>query len=147
MQPHCVGSAFKSELKVQWKAIWAKSPCRRKLAKIDNKMPSHSFIKATDQLTQAQASIIMQLQTGHVPLNGFLQRIGKVTSSKCPACPEVMETVHHFLFKCPAHAHAHHGMSRALGHKSKSLQHALGNQEAFKPVLKFIQVSGHFKLI
>src|SRR6266481_2973438 len=100
---------------------------------------------ATDSLTRAQVSILMQLQMGHAPLNGFLQRIGKVSSLLCPACSKAEETVHHFLFDCPTHAHARHSLARKLGRLSKSLQHLLGNWRSFKTVLKYVRETGRFR--
>ena len=100
-----VGS-FKKELRIWWKGIWVKSPRRARLAKIDAKLPSHACLKLTNQLTRAQASVLMQLHTGHIPLNHFLNQIGKINSPDCPTCPGMSETIHHFIFKFPAHAHA-----------------------------------------
>src|SRR6266481_2337091 len=51
-------AAFKKELNVQWKATWGKSPRHVRVAKIDDKMPSHSFIMVTDELTRVQASVL-----------------------------------------------------------------------------------------
>ena len=65
-------SAFKDDLFKRWKLIWSKSPRCRHMDKIDAKMPSHSFLQATDSLTRAQASVLMQLQTSHAPLSMFL---------------------------------------------------------------------------
>ncbi len=140
-----VGSAFKTELRARWKVIWAASPRRGRLAKIDAKLPSHSYLRSTDQLTHAQASILMQLRTGHIPLNQFLHRIGKVDSPACPACKGSDESVHHYLFDCPSHAYARHGLARTLGKHSKSLKHVLGNERAFKTVLKFVRETGRLK--
>src|SRR6266481_4554490 len=94
-------AAFKKELNVQWKAAWGKSPQHVHLAKIDDKMPSHSFIMATDELTRAQASMLMQLRMRHIPLNQFLHQIGKIDSLLCLACASVEETIHHYIFDCP----------------------------------------------
>src|SRR6266481_10023693 len=74
---------FKKELRACWKNVWMSSPCQTCLAKIDTKLPSHSYLKATDHLTRAQASVLMQLQMGHIPLNAFLNCIGKADSLHC----------------------------------------------------------------
>src|SRR6266481_3822238 len=137
--------AFKKELQLRWRFMWAKSPRRTRLAKIDSKLPSHSYLKVTDQLTRAQASMFMQLHTGHILLNGFLHRINKTDSSDCLACPGMSETIHHFLFECPAHAHAQHGLARTTGRHSRSLQYLLGDQQAFGPILKYMRETGHLK--
>ncbi|KAF8576256.1 hypothetical protein K439DRAFT_1397501, partial [Ramaria rubella] len=60
-------------------------------------------IKVTSKLSQKQTWLLLQLCTGHVPLNKHLHRIGKTISPHCQHCPN-KETVHHFLLLCPAHA-------------------------------------------
>ena len=138
-------AAFRDELHVQWRELWARSPQWRKLAKIDAKLPSPAFLWATDDLTRAQVSVLMQLRTGHAPLNTFLHQIGKVDSPCCPACLGADETVHHFLFDCPAHAHAQHALARKLGRLSKSVHHLLGNWRAFQTTLKFVGETGRLQ--
>src|SRR6266481_2044876 len=80
-------AAFKDEILKCWRVVWAGSPRQRRISKIDPKLPSYSFMHATDSLTRAQVSVLMQSRTGHAPLNGFLQRIGKVSSLLCGLCP------------------------------------------------------------
>ena len=74
--------------------------------KINAKLPSHSFLAATNHLSRAEMSVLMQLRTGHIPLNAFLRRIGRADSPTCPACQHTNEMIHHYLFDCLGHAHA-----------------------------------------
>ena len=70
-----------------------------------------NFCKRFFTLTRNQASIIMQLQTRHIPINNYLEKIGKINSKNCNECnannPEnpIVESINHFLFECPAHEH------------------------------------------
>ena len=139
-----LGGKFKETLKHRWKAMWAKSPWKGWMDKIDDKLPSHSFLMATSQLTRAQASILMQLRTGHIPLNYFLHKIGKVDSPTCPMCWTTDETVHHYLLDCPGMAHERHSLAQAMGRNSKSMRHLLGNWHAYKPLLKYVRTTGRF---
>ena len=93
-----LGGAFKETLRARWKYIWAKSPPKGRMDKVDNKLPSHSFLTVTGHLSRAQASVLMQLCTGHILLNYFLHKINKAESPVCPACQLADETVHHYLF-------------------------------------------------
>ena len=51
----------------------------------------------------------MQIQTGHLPVNDYLERIGKINTKDYNECntdnPEdtVVKTINHFLFECLAH--------------------------------------------
>jgi len=66
------GLTFRTEVLTSWRSLWKGSPRQKRMAKIDTKLPSASFLRATDSMTRAQASIRMQLRTGHAPLQRFL---------------------------------------------------------------------------
>ena len=136
---------FKELLKLRWKATWAKSPQKGRMDRIDNKLPLHSFLMVTNHLSRAQASVLMQLCTGHIPLNCFLHRIGKIDSLTCPTCQTADETVPHYLLDCPGYMHEWHGLSQAVGHNSKSLWHLLGNWCTYKVLLIYVGATGRFK--
>ena len=44
-------SKFKESLKLRWKAMWAKSPQKGQMDRIDNKLTSHSFLMVTNHLS------------------------------------------------------------------------------------------------
>ena len=138
-----LSSAFREALQDRWKSTWAKSPQKGWMDKIDDKLPSHSFL--TSHMSRAQASILMQLRTGHIPLNYFLHKISKVKSPVCPACQLNDETVHHYLFECPGFAYERHSLARATGRNSKLIQHLLGNWRTYKSVLTYVHVTERFK--
>ena len=138
-------SKFKELLKLRWRAMWAKSPWKGWMDRINDKLPSHSFLMVTNHLSQAQASVLMQLRTDHSPLNHFLHRIGKIDSPTCPACRSTDETVLHYLLDCPGYTHEWHGLFQAVGLNSKSLWHLLGNWRAYKALLIYISTTGRFK--
>ena len=84
--------------------MWAKSPWKGWMDKIDDKLPSHSFLMVTNHLTRAQASVLMQLRTGHILLNCFLHKISKANSPVCLSCRLADETVHHYPLDFPGYA-------------------------------------------
>ena len=56
-----------------------------RLRSIDASVPSSQFRKLTANLTRKQASLLVQLRTGHAPLNQHLARMGVAESPTCPA--------------------------------------------------------------
>ncbi|KAF8960577.1 hypothetical protein BDZ97DRAFT_1595774, partial [Flammula alnicola] len=64
---------------------------------------------------------LLQLRSGHIPLNAHLNRFKCVETNKCQAClPEdgsnpAVETVIHYLFECPAYEEEWFDLDRALG--------------------------------
>ena len=116
-----LGGSFQVDLRERWKSLWAKSPQRGHMDKIDAKLPSPTFLAAINHLSRAETSVLMQLRMGHIPLNAFLHRISRADPPTCPMCQHTNETIHHYLFDCPGHAHAQHSLARAMGQNSKSI--------------------------
>ena len=122
-----------------WRSEWATSPRFSKLSRIDPSMPSNGFCKLASKLSRAQASTLIQLRSGHIPLAKHLFRISKALSPVCPSCQSDEETVHHFLFDCPTWQHKHWSMGWMLGPKAKSVDHILNNQKGVEVLLKFVR--------
>src|SRR5258706_7261911 len=64
-----------SKTKTETKAWWKMSKHYKRIKSIDLLLPSGKFIKATSSLNCKQTSILTQLHTDHVPLNGHLFQI------------------------------------------------------------------------
>ena len=88
---------------------------------IDPNFPFTKFHKKLFGLSTKQASLIMQLRTGHFPLNYYLKHIEKVDSNKCMKCAEnpdqlqVRETINHFLLECRTHEEARNTLVGKIG--------------------------------
>jgi hypothetical protein len=66
---------------------------------IDTALPGKHTRILYDTLKRREASILAQLRTGMVRLNGYLHQIGAAESDQC-ACGQAKETIKHFLFRC-----------------------------------------------
>ncbi|KAF8584210.1 hypothetical protein K439DRAFT_1346665, partial [Ramaria rubella] len=87
---------------------------------------------------------LLQLRTGHIPLNQHLHRIGKSTTPKCPHCPFQNETVHKFPMLCPSYAAQRYQMEKKLGRGAKSIHNLLSHPNAFPPLFTFIKNTNRF---
>ena len=128
-----------------WSDSWKKSPRCPKLSKIDPKMPSKRFRSLTAPLSRPQPSILVQLRTGRLPLNGYLHRISKAPSPLCSTCRQALETVHHFLIDCPTWRHERWHVAKKLGRDAKSLSRLLNTRKGIGEVFKFVGQTGRFK--
>ena len=72
-----VKQEFNKKLKTRWAETWKVSPCYARFQHIDMNFPFNKFQKINNALSRLQASLLMQLQTGHVPLNSYLYHIKK----------------------------------------------------------------------
>jgi ribonuclease HI len=64
--------AFNKNLKAEAAATFAKSPRYQRMREIDPSILSLQFMKIVSLLTWRAASLLIQLRTGHVPLNKHL---------------------------------------------------------------------------
>ena len=109
-----------------------------KLHAIDPSTPSKSFAKIVQALPRRQAALLIQLRSGHAPLNNHLHRIGKAESPLCPACHRKNESVHHYLIECREYdCHRNH-MTAKLRRDARSLHTLLSNPLAIPTLFKYI---------
>jgi len=105
------------------------------------------FRRDTQGLECWQASFLVQLRTGHVPLQKHLHRIGKVESPVCPACRTGDGTVYHYLMVCPAYTIQRRCIVGHMRRAARSVGTLLSNPKAFPHLFKFIHDSRQFRNI
>ena len=119
------------------------SPRCQQLWKINPTILSSNFRKDTQDLLHLQVSLLIQMRTGHVPLQQYLHRIGKVEPLHCPNCHED-ETVHHYLTNCKSFETQRRRMEGHLQRVAKSVSTLLTNPKAFPHLFKYINDTGCF---
>src|SRR5258706_6242263 len=67
--------------------------------KLDTALPGRHTCSLYNSLKKTETSTFVQLRTGIIQLNGYLQRIGNVESDQY-ACGQAKETGEYFLFRC-----------------------------------------------
>jgi hypothetical protein len=125
--------------------FWAKSPQYAKTSEIDNSLPSNRFLELTKEMTRRQASLILQLHTGHAPLNKHLNCINKAPTALCPACGLADETIFHFLMSCPAYAQYRTELGMKVPRPRNKISDLLTNPAVYKHTLRYIQQTGRIK--
>ncbi|KAF8579206.1 hypothetical protein K439DRAFT_1360161, partial [Ramaria rubella] len=87
---------------------------------------------------------LIQLRTGHAPLNKHLAAIGSVDSPLCPSCQQHEELMHHFLFQCPTYARQRHQLVSTLQQDATHISTLLSNRDAITPLFKHIKQTKRF---
>jgi hypothetical protein len=96
-------------------------------------------------MVRKQAALLIQIRTGHIALNKHLFRIGKADSPTCAACRGADETVHHFLFRCPAYRTQRDGLEQTLRRGATAVNTLLAKPKAMKGLFKYIQGTGRYE--
>ncbi|KNZ72219.1 hypothetical protein J132_04221, partial [Termitomyces sp. J132] len=92
-----------------------------------------------------QALILMQLWTGHCPLNHYLHRFKKVETLTCTACHQAEQTVEHYLLHCSTHERDCHELARVVDISTDALSKLLGNAGTTKALFQYINSTRQFK--
>ena len=136
-----------SDTKQETKNWWKGSKRYKRIKFIDSSFPSMKYIQATSGLNRRQTSVLTQLRTGHIPLNGHLHCIGKTESSHCNHCLNMVEDVPHLLFHCNKYAIQRHGLVMAVKRKSFNSNHILTDPAAIQHTLNFVNGTGRLRRI
>ena len=94
-----VKQAYQTELKEKWADKWRSLHRGSKIVQLDKTTPSNKFLKLISQkdLSCSVASHIAQFRLMHIPVNQYLHHIGRVDSTRCPACGNEREMKEHLL--------------------------------------------------
>ena len=149
INPAASKRAHHDALNALWKTRWRASERGRRDALLDEATPSKKFLKTISQseLSRADSSRIAQFRLAHVPVNQYLNRIGKANSARCPACGDESETAEHFLLRCPNYAHERWDLEQQAKKRRKqlTLKTLLGCPEMAIPLAKFIKATSRFQ--
>lgn len=88
---------------------------------------------------------MIQLRTGHAPLNLHLHRLRAIESPKCPYCRDQDETIRHYLYQCDAHRDARTVLINTLGRDAHSTEILYGTKKGVKGLLQYIADTERFK--
>lgn len=101
-------------------------------------------------MTRDQASKLMQIRSGHIPLNAYLFRISKTDSPFCSAChvdqgeETPQETVTHFLFECKAHDEQRTRLAKKIGRANLNLKNIMQDEKRMRALANFVTKTGRF---
>ena len=120
---------LKTNTRKQYTRQFRKLPQFRKIENIDPSTPSNKFRKMTTTLSRRQKSILIQLRTGHIPLQAYLHHIGKAETPICQQCHEEEETVSHYVRRCCAYREQRRELRRSMGERDDISWGILGRKE------------------
>ncbi|KAF4617372.1 hypothetical protein D9613_005686 [Agrocybe pediades] len=140
-------NALKREAEHRWNQSERKEKFDRD---VDDRYPYDDFRKQQMKLNRAKASVLMQIRTGHLPLNTYLHRFGQHYTSRCNACYQTTrrhkeETLKHYLFECPEYRWERADMDKKMGRNSRNLKALLGCNKSVKALMEYIEKTGRLR--
>jgi ribonuclease HI/endonuclease/exonuclease/phosphatase family metal-dependent hydrolase len=135
---------IEASLKERARKAWRESPRAQHMDEVDKSMPSRKYLELVEGLTRHKASLLMQMRTGHAPLQAHLFRLRKTESPTCPSCGRERETVQHYLMVCPEFQAQRRRMIADGGQGARN-RGALLSQAKLRPLLfRYIVETGRF---
>ncbi len=138
---------FAAELNRRASDRWRRSRRSLRMVDIDRDLPSRKYAERISRLPRRHANLLLQLRTGHVPLQTYFERIGKALTSTCPTCREEPESVRHYLLSCPTYVLHRAVHFRPLGYSGRKLSTLLNTEDALRPLFAYINATGRFRQV
>ena len=149
-------SASKQEylehLKRRWKENWTTSPRKERIERVDKMFPFDGYRKRQYGLPRHHASLLMQVRSGHLPLNEYLHRINKAESKKCQACriepgdETPTENIKHFVYDCDAYTDQRNIFFRSVGASNIAMEDIMLKTKRMKALAQYMIQTGRFKI-
>ena len=132
---------YNKKLEAQAAERWRASKRGEKMRRVDSTLPSSRFQKLVASLPRRNVSLLIQLRTGHAPLNHHLHTIGRADTQRCPGCGASKETVTHFVLQCPKYALQRRIFMGPLGRNGGRLDYLLSTKEGTDRLFKFVNAT------
>lgn len=147
-----VNAHYKKKMKTEWNERWQKSERLSYYKKMGNgRAPFANFYKLAGTMSKAQASLLIQLRSGHTSLNAHLHRIKKAASPLCDHCGrddptrQRRETVKHYLFDCGAWTKERYELLITLGPRQSHSFAEITNAKNIAHLFKFVKKTRRFE--
>eukprot|EP00918_Siedleckia_nematoides_P067420 GHVU01146787.1.p1 GENE.GHVU01146787.1~~GHVU01146787.1.p1 ORF type:complete len:468 (+),score=28.56 GHVU01146787.1:74-1405(+) len=140
--------SFAKTLAQRHETEWSASPRSVRYKDIDEanaSKTSRTFWKISRELPRRLSSILVQLRTGHIPLQKHLHRIQRANSDICPCCKLHPETVFHYLMMCPVHKGPRASLRRNFSNRDWNLSSLLNRPESLEHLARYINTTGRFQ--
>ena len=125
----------------QWKQTKRQKEMAKKVA---DTRPQH-YQKLTKDLPRVHTSILIQLRTGHIPLQAHLYRIQRADTPTCPTCHNHPETVEHYLLHCPTYDEQRKVVRHKLGPGATSIKRLLATRRYLPALMVYIRDTARFQ--
>ena len=137
---------LKKQMKNKWHTELSSSSRYANIKKIDPTLPSNDFLHIASQLRRNQTSLLVQLRTGHIPLNVILHRIKRSDTSECPHCKNgIRESIPHYLLSCPRYAGPRRLLQAKLRRDAYSIPFLLGTRTGIPHLLRYVSDTNRLK--
>jgi ribonuclease HI len=145
--PHSKTAAiktFKASIKTKTEAYASSSKYLRKMARLDPTFKPSKYAKTAASLPRRHSALLVQLRSGHAPVQKHLHRIKRAATATCPGCGTTEETVMHYLLHCRKYKEQRKVIRQELGRKASEPSYLLSNTKALPALFRYIAATKRF---
>ncbi|KAF7773567.1 hypothetical protein Agabi119p4_5734 [Agaricus bisporus var. burnettii] len=141
----------KAEMEYRDAESWVNSPRFVRMQGVDGDYPYKKFRKWREYLTRAQGSALIQIRSGHIPINAYLKRFKKRDNDYCDNCLTntnriLPETVNHYILDCPTYNTERDELKRKLGRANAvDLERLFKTEKGTRELLNFLDATKRLK--
>jgi len=135
---------YTSELKERWETLWRSSPRYRRMRDTCGRLSPCELRRLLLSRRRDEMSTIVQLRTGHVPLNKHLHRINRSATPICQRCCQAPESTRHFILECSSYSQQRHSLRTRLGRGGDKLESILSTRNGHQQLVRYIATTGRF---
>ena len=92
-----------------------------------------------------EMAIVVQLRTGHVPLNKHLHRIQRSDTPICQKCGVAPESTRHFILECENYTLPRHELRTRLGRGGDRLPSILSSATGLEHLIRYTATTRRFE--
>jgi hypothetical protein len=108
-------------------------------------MPSNKYKRLTEGLRRSQASLIIQLRTGHVVLNKYIYTESQRATHRDGHPADMRKNQLTTTSSTVRHENTRWSLGKKLGRNAKSLSYVLSNGKGVKELLKYVERTERLK--
>ena len=94
-------------------------------------------------INRRQATRLVQLRTGHIPLNQYLHRFHIIDSPNC-ACGQGVETISHYILHCKQYIKQRSELRSKVEPRGMKLHTLLGDPKHAKAITEYVAETKRF---
>lgn len=127
-----------AELQTQWESLWRASPRYRRMRESCDRLSPRQLRRLLLSRRRDEMSTIVQLCTGHVPLDKHLHRINRSPSPICQRCGRAPESTRHYILECDGYTQQRHSLRVRLGRGSDRLRIILSTANGHQQLVRYV---------
>jgi len=136
-----IEAKISSQARKEWEEAETKEQFQKIIRKNPTKQSGSKYYNCA--INRRQATRLVQLRTGHIPLNQYLHRFHIIDSPQC-ACGQGVETISHYILHCKQYMKQRSELRSKVEPRGMKLHTLLGDPKHAKAITEYVAETKRF---